>query len=309
MNALRAFPAEQQAGLIAQFFADPARADVPRADPRRHPSGRAQHPEHEARRPVSSSRRRPAPAAARGQRHLRPRVSAAAGDPDRARRACPAFALAAASRRRRQPDARHADALGAGRRGGVRLGRRVAVADLRQDAGLARRRVEHAHLRLAAAARGAASATSTSRTRASRRTATSSTRRSASTTRSKHAIGGLAALMPTIDINTQRNSGGIGNAWDFFDIQRVWTRPTAGRWSTGRHTLQAGVEYRPHRARRRVHGAHERRPRLRQLGVLLHRPRRLGRRIRSRSGRHAARLPRPGRRRASCRTTGASAAA
>ena len=30
--------------------------------------------------------------------------------------------------------------------------------------------------------------------------------------------------MPTIDINTQRNSGGIGNAWDFFDIQRVLER-------------------------------------------------------------------------------------
>ena len=50
--------------------------------------------------------------------------------------------------------------------------------------------------------------------------------------------------MPTIDINTQRNSGGIGNAWDFWDIQRVWS--ASDRWSlvTGRHTLQAGVEYR-----------------------------------------------------------------
>jgi outer membrane receptor protein involved in Fe transport len=60
----------------------------------------------------------------------------------------------------------------------------------------------------------------------------------------EHAIGGLAALMPTIDINTQRNSGGIGNAWDFWDIQRVWS--VADRWSivSSRHSLQAGVEYR-----------------------------------------------------------------
>jgi outer membrane receptor protein involved in Fe transport len=60
----------------------------------------------------------------------------------------------------------------------------------------------------------------------------------------EHAIGGLAALMPTIDINTQRSSGGIGNAWDFWDIQRVWT--VADRWSlvTGRHTLQVGGEFR-----------------------------------------------------------------
>ncbi|HZI79409.1 MAG TPA: TonB-dependent receptor [Vicinamibacterales bacterium] len=60
----------------------------------------------------------------------------------------------------------------------------------------------------------------------------------------EHAIGGLAALMPTIDIVTQRNSGGIGNAWDFWDIQRVWS--VTDRWSvvTDRHSLQAGVEYR-----------------------------------------------------------------
>ncbi len=60
----------------------------------------------------------------------------------------------------------------------------------------------------------------------------------------EHAIGGLAALMPTIDINTQRNSGGIGNAWDFWDIQRVLS--ASDRWSfvTGRHSLQGGLEYR-----------------------------------------------------------------
>jgi hypothetical protein len=60
----------------------------------------------------------------------------------------------------------------------------------------------------------------------------------------EHAIGGLAALMPTIDIDTQRNSGGIGNAWDFFDIQRVWS--ASDRWSlvSNRHTVRTGVEYR-----------------------------------------------------------------
>ena len=45
----------------------------------------------------------------------------------------------------------------------------------------------------------------------------------------EYSIGGLAALMPTIDIVTQRNSGGIGNAWDFWDIQRVWS--ASDRWS------------------------------------------------------------------------------
>ena len=60
----------------------------------------------------------------------------------------------------------------------------------------------------------------------------------------EESIGGLAALMPTIDINTQRNSGGIGNAWDFFDRQRVLH--ASARWSlvAGQHTLQSGVEYR-----------------------------------------------------------------
>jgi len=57
-------------------------------------------------------------------------------------------------------------------------------------------------------------------------------------------VGGLAALMPTIDINTQRSSGGIGNAWDFFDIQR--TLSALDKWTAvrGMHTLQAGAEYR-----------------------------------------------------------------
>jgi outer membrane receptor protein involved in Fe transport len=60
----------------------------------------------------------------------------------------------------------------------------------------------------------------------------------------EYSIGGLAALMPTIDIVTQRNSGGIGNAWDFWDIQRVWSASDRWSLSTIRHTLQAGVEYR-----------------------------------------------------------------
>lgn len=57
-------------------------------------------------------------------------------------------------------------------------------------------------------------------------------------------VGGLASLMPTVDINTQRNSGGIGNAWDFFDDQRVLN--ASSRWTllAGAHSWQAGLEYR-----------------------------------------------------------------
>ena len=53
---------------------------------------------------------------------------------------------------RQQRHAGHVRALAAARRGGVRVGRRLAVADRRQHAGAARRRHQHAHLRLAAAA-------------------------------------------------------------------------------------------------------------------------------------------------------------
>lgn len=60
----------------------------------------------------------------------------------------------------------------------------------------------------------------------------------------EYSIGGLAALMPTIDISTQRASGGIGNAWDFFDIQRVFNASDRWTLSAGAHTLQAGAEYR-----------------------------------------------------------------
>ena len=60
----------------------------------------------------------------------------------------------------------------------------------------------------------------------------------------EHGIGGLAALMPTIDISTQRSSGGIGNAWDFFDVQRLWSVSDRVSLVTGRHTVQAGFEYR-----------------------------------------------------------------
>ena len=57
-------------------------------------------------------------------------------------------------------------------------------------------------------------------------------------------VGGLAALMPTIDINTQRSTSGIGNAWDFYDRQRnayVMNTVTAIR---GAHNLQFGAEVR-----------------------------------------------------------------
>ena len=45
-------------------------------------------------------------------------------------------------------------------------------------------------------------------------------------------------------VGASEKSGGIGNAWDFFDYQRVFN--ASSRWSllVGAHTLQAGVEYR-----------------------------------------------------------------
>lgn len=100
----------------------------------------------------------------------------------------------------------------------------------------------------------------------------------------EQAIGGLASLMPTIDISTSGgNSGGIGNAWDFFDRQRVINVVDTLSYNSGRHTLQFGAEG-------RVHGAHQRRSGLRQLGAVLHRARRGRRRLRPGSGRYAAAL-------------------
>jgi hypothetical protein len=60
----------------------------------------------------------------------------------------------------------------------------------------------------------------------------------------EHGIGGLAALMPTIDISTQRSSGGIGNAWDFWDVQRIWSASDTWSFITGSHAIRTGVEYR-----------------------------------------------------------------
>lgn len=57
-------------------------------------------------------------------------------------------------------------------------------------------------------------------------------------------IGGLASLMPTIDINTQRSSSGIGNAWDFFDRQRVINVSETVSYTRARHTMQFGGEFR-----------------------------------------------------------------
>jgi outer membrane receptor protein involved in Fe transport len=57
-------------------------------------------------------------------------------------------------------------------------------------------------------------------------------------------VGGVAALMPTIDINTQRSTSGIGNAWDFYDRQRnayLMNTVTAIR---GTHSFQFGAEVR-----------------------------------------------------------------
>ena len=58
------------------------------------------------------------------------------------------------------------------------------------------------------------------------------------------ALGGLAALMPTIDITTQFNSGGIGNAWDFYDRQKVYNVIDTVSYVRSRHAFQFGAEYR-----------------------------------------------------------------
>jgi len=58
------------------------------------------------------------------------------------------------------------------------------------------------------------------------------------------AVAGLASLMPTIDIVTQRSSSGIGNAWDFFDRQRTINIADTLSYTMGRHTLHMGGEFR-----------------------------------------------------------------
>jgi carboxypeptidase family protein/TonB-dependent receptor-like protein len=57
-------------------------------------------------------------------------------------------------------------------------------------------------------------------------------------------LGGLAALMPTIDITTQFGSGGIGNAWDFFDRQKVYNIVNTLSYVRRSHAFQFGAEYR-----------------------------------------------------------------
>jgi Carboxypeptidase regulatory-like domain len=57
-------------------------------------------------------------------------------------------------------------------------------------------------------------------------------------------LGGLAALMPTIDITTQFNSGGIGNAWDFYDRQKVYNVIDTVSYVRANHAFQLGAEYR-----------------------------------------------------------------
>ncbi len=58
------------------------------------------------------------------------------------------------------------------------------------------------------------------------------------------ALGGLASLMPTVDIVTQRSSAGIGNAWDFYDRQRNAYATDTVTSVLGSHTLQFGGELR-----------------------------------------------------------------
>lgn len=58
------------------------------------------------------------------------------------------------------------------------------------------------------------------------------------------ALGGLAALMPTVDIVTQRSGAGIGNAWDFYDRQRNAYITNLVTHVRGSHTFQFGGELR-----------------------------------------------------------------
>jgi hypothetical protein len=58
------------------------------------------------------------------------------------------------------------------------------------------------------------------------------------------AVGGLASLMPTVDIATQRSGAGIGNAWDFYDRQRVINVSDMVSYTASKHTLQFGGEFR-----------------------------------------------------------------
>ena len=126
----------------------PGAARVPPADSRRHSSRGAEHPEHEARRPVPDPVADRQPAAPQGQRHVRPGEPAAAGGPDGAGRLFRVW-IHPAPDRQFEPDARHADTVGAGGRGGVRLGRRIALSHARTDARLAWRHLEHAQFRFA----------------------------------------------------------------------------------------------------------------------------------------------------------------
>ncbi|HUS05665.1 MAG TPA: carboxypeptidase regulatory-like domain-containing protein [Bryobacteraceae bacterium] len=60
----------------------------------------------------------------------------------------------------------------------------------------------------------------------------------------EHSLGGLASLMPTVDIVTQRSGAGIGNAWDFYDRQRNAYASDSLTRILGAHTLQFGGEAR-----------------------------------------------------------------
>ena len=60
----------------------------------------------------------------------------------------------------------------------------------------------------------------------------------------EEAVGGLASLMPTVDIVTQRSSAGIGNAWDFYDRQRTYYMSDVVTHVRGAHTLHLAGEIR-----------------------------------------------------------------
>ena len=163
-------------------------ADVPRADARRHPSGRAQHPQSAAGRAAADSVAAPALQHAAGQRHVRAGVPPAAGHSDRAARAISGFGLGAASQRgsnQTRADVSRARSRRSKKRSAGRTRRRRRRSG-RTPAWLGGVSNTHTFGSRICCTRST-SATSTCRTRASRSTATSSIRRSASTTRSSTA--------------------------------------------------------------------------------------------------------------------------
>ena len=151
LRALRAFPADQQAGLIATFFSNVNTLTFRELTPADiHPvainilnttrDGRFLIPSTTGDMPVLRGN------GTFGRELLQQQVIPTESN------GWSGVVTVQHRATRQQRHAGHVRALDAARRGGVRVGRRLAVADRRQHAGAARRRHQHAHLRLEAAA-------------------------------------------------------------------------------------------------------------------------------------------------------------